>query len=240
MPLTIPNSFSPNTTILSAAVNANFAAISTLMNSTLLDSTYIQTGGIATSNLAANSVTGAKLASSAADGVTLQYTSSTLSIKTGGVDTAQIADGAVTAAKKAVLGQQISSSSGSFSSTSSSFASVTNLTVTITTGGRPVWVGLIPSTSTSPLSSFGATRTGTSSSCTSDMRILRDATLISAHTLNLNYASANATHQILVPVGAIWTIDVVGAGTYTYLVQVKSDTNDTISVNEAKLVAFEL
>lgn len=62
MALTIPNTFSANTTISPTEVNANFTAIATLLNSTLLDSTYIQTGGLATANYADSSVTYAKLA----------------------------------------------------------------------------------------------------------------------------------------------------------------------------------
>lgn len=63
--LTIPNSFSANTTARSSEVNANFNAIATLLNSTKLDSTNVQTGGIAEANIASSAVSAAKLATDA-------------------------------------------------------------------------------------------------------------------------------------------------------------------------------
>lgn len=63
--LIIPNSFTANTAISSSEMNANFSAITTLINSTKLNSDNIQTSGIATANLADSSVTRAKLASGA-------------------------------------------------------------------------------------------------------------------------------------------------------------------------------
>jgi len=80
--LTIPNSFTANTTAQSALVNANFNAVATLLNSTKLDSTNVQTGGLATANLADVAVTTAKIADLA-------------------VTTGKIADSSVTVAKLA-------------------------------------------------------------------------------------------------------------------------------------------
>lgn len=50
--LTIPNTFVANTKIKSADVNANFTAISTLLNSTKLDSTNVQLNGLTRDRLA--------------------------------------------------------------------------------------------------------------------------------------------------------------------------------------------
>lgn len=44
--LTIPNSFTAGTLIQAAQMNANFTAITTLLNTTLLDDTNIQNAGI--------------------------------------------------------------------------------------------------------------------------------------------------------------------------------------------------
>lgn len=52
--LSIPNTFVPFTKIYSAEVNANFTAISTLLNTTKLDSTNLQDGGINVSKLSTN------------------------------------------------------------------------------------------------------------------------------------------------------------------------------------------
>lgn len=57
---------------------------------------------------------------------------------------AKMADGFVTQAKRAALGQQVSSSCGSYSRSLATFGNVTNLSVSITTTGRPVFVGMIP------------------------------------------------------------------------------------------------
>jgi hypothetical protein len=57
---------------------------------------------------------------------------------------AKMADGFVNQAKRANLGQQISASCGTFNTTSSANVDIPNLAVTITTTGRPVYVGIQP------------------------------------------------------------------------------------------------
>lgn len=57
---------------------------------------------------------------------------------------AKMADGFLTQAKRAALGQQVSSSCGTYSRSVATFGNVTNLSVSITTTGRPVFVGMIP------------------------------------------------------------------------------------------------
>lgn len=88
--LTFPYSFSARTLAQSSQVNANFNAISTLLNSTKLDSSNIQTGGIATANYAAGSV----------DTAAIQDANvTTAKIADANVTTAKIADANVTTAK---------------------------------------------------------------------------------------------------------------------------------------------
>lgn len=150
------------------------------------------------------------------------------------INTAQIADGAVTPAKRSALGQQISSSSGSFSTTSTTFVDVTNLTVTITTTGRPVWVGLQPDGDTSDNAGIGCTvASGTS---IASFQILRGGSVISRA-----YVAADGLFGFSPP-GSLWLIDVPTAGTYTYKVQTKTDTGSspTAKVLLSKLVAYEL
>lgn len=195
--LTIPNTFTADTTAVASQVNANFTAVSTLLNSTLLDSTNIQAGGIATANLAAN---------------------------------------CVTQAKRAALGQQVSSSCGSFT-TSSASAAVTNLTVTITTTGRPVYLALIPDGSVND-SYIGASRT-TGTTAYIGLQIDRGG----GNTWRFNCGQtvgSSSSFSIYYPVSSVFHIDVPSAGTYTYTVYASSSTATSVAVAYAKLIAYEL
>lgn len=163
----------------------------------------------------------------------------TAMIQSSAVTTAKIADGNVTQAKRVALGQQISSSSGTFSTTSSSFVDVTNLSVTITTTGRPVVVALISDDSTAD-SYIEVLRTGTVTQYTGKLKILRDATTINQTAFLGTYASS-ATLASSWPVSSINHVDVPSAGTYTYKVQaIASTTNTTVGVFRSKLIAYEL
>lgn len=250
--LTIPNTFVDAATIEAAEHNANFTAVATLLNSTKLDGDNLQTGGVPTAALAdlavttakiadAN-VTAAKLAAAVAgdglaggagtalsvnvDGSTIEISSDSLRVKDSGITTAKINDGAVTQAKRASLGQQNSPSSGSYTTTSTSFSDVTGLSITITTTGRPVWLGL-RSASTSTQGKIGVSNNSVT------LKLLRDLTDLSL------YSVACGT-SMSVPCSSLWHIEFPAAGTYTYKVQARSDTGGTVSVTEASLVAYEL
>lgn len=136
-----------------------------------------------------------------------------------------------------VGGVAISNSSSNFTSGSSSYVDVTNLTVTITTSGRPVFVGLIQDGSifTSNLQSYNAA--GTSNTTT--FKIVRDSTDISISLLN-SQSVGSTTSGLTVPPSALYSIDAVGAGTYVYKVQGKITSGASFAVQYAKLVAYEL
>lgn len=147
--------------------------------------------------------------------------------------------GGITRTNLAPVGQQISSSSGAYSSTNASFTDVTNLSITLTTSGRPVWVGLIPD--------GGSTGAGIevlegvgSSSTIGYIKILRDATIVGISVVQ-NSVSPSASYGLVVPPGSVWSIDPVSAGTYTYKIQARvADGTDTVRVTQVKLVAYEL
>lgn len=178
------------------------------------DATLANTGAITIANSA---VTTAKIADS-------------------NITTAKVADGAITQAKLAALGQQISSSSGNFSTTNTLMVDVTNLSVTITVTGRPVWVGIIPD-GTNNTSAFGAQRAA--NTVRADFIILRDVTQILT---GLVYCNATGATNIEVYDNPCWnTIDLPAAGTYTYKVQIaQGGGSATAYASYLKLAVFEL
>lgn len=153
------------------------------------------------------------------------------------VTTAKINDGAVTQAKRAALGQQISASCGTFSTTSTSYVDVTNLTVTITTTGRPVFIGVTSDGTSANMATLAVSNaSGTVTECY--FKILRDSTDIAFYRLNNN--SPTGSIAIRGPTSAISTLDVPAAGTYTYKVQASVAAGSTASFFSSKLYAFEL
>lgn len=214
---------------ITAAKLGTDSVITTKIADDAVTAAKLADSAVVTASIVDSSVTAAKLAS---DSVT------TVKILDANVTTAKLADGAVTAAKKAALGQQISSSSGTFSTTSTSLVDVTNLTVTITTAGRPVWLGLISdgSGNTAQLVANAASDTAVGGS----FEFFRDSTSISRTTMNTTNAASSTLMQITLPCSSLWHIDVPSSGTYTYKLQASATTGDTLTVQRCKLVAYEL
>lgn len=136
-----------------AQLDSAFDSVETWANGNI-GSTNITTGGVEAANIASSAVTasklasdavttakildanvtGAKLASTIVDNSTIAISSSQLIVK----------DAGITRAKLAAVGQQLSSSSGNFTTASTSYVSVTNLSVTFTSTGRPAILFLQP------------------------------------------------------------------------------------------------
>ena len=131
---------------------------------------------------------------------------------------------------------QISSSSGSFTTTSTSYVDVTNLSVTITTSGRPVMIGMTMDGSTSPTSSLRAYNTSTGSIANGSIKFVRDSTDIGALSLVANGVNASVGCS---SVGAMM-IDHPAAGTYTYKLQGITVSPATLEVTHWKLFAYEI
>lgn len=157
---------------------------------------------------------------------------------TNAVQTGDITDGAVTQAKRAALGQQVSSSSGTFSTTSTSYVDVTNLSVTITTTGRPVSIKLIPDGGGSN-SVVGCSR-ASGTFCGGIVGFVRASTTIA----DMSYggsAGGATSFSYDGPTGGFSTVDIPSAGTYTYKVQIKMSVGSTTAfIGAAKLLAYEL
>lgn len=152
------------------------------------------------------------------------------------VTTAKIAALNVTRAKIEAVGQQVSSSSGTFSSSSTTFIDVTNLTVTITTSGRPVCVGLMADgLTTSPDYSAIQVATPPATDISFDLMILRGAS-------EVTHLKIGQTGILFVmPPSIVHVLDVVAAGTYTYKIQVKANVaSESMAFNNIKMYAYEL
>lgn len=145
-----------------------------------VDASNIASGGVGTTQLASSAVTAIKLAS---DAVTtakiLDAVVTTAKINDAAVTTAKINDAAVTTAKLVdanvtgakiaattvartnltSMGEQTSSSCGSYTMSSSTYATVTNLSVSLTcTGSRPVMLLVQPdNTGTTSFYNTGST-----------------------------------------------------------------------------------
>jgi len=179
---------------------------------------------IPAAGLASNSVTTVKIADA---NVTTDKIAdanvTTAKILDANVTTSKIADAAITQAKRASLGQQISSSSGTYSTTSTSVVAVTNLTLSITTTGRPVMLMLISDVG---VSSFVISYLG------STFYFYRGSTELSQN-------SMDAT-DLMLPAGCFAFVDIVAAGTYTYTFRGRCSIGGSIGIRNCRLVAFEL
>lgn len=148
----------------------------------------------------------------------------TTKISDSNVTTAKIADSNVTRAKIEDVGEQSSSSSGSFSTTSASAVDVTNLSVTITTSGRPIMIFLTPTSSGGSLYAQGTAGV---------VDILRGAT---------NVGSFRLSADTRVPPGCVMVINAPSAGTYTFKAQAYSvgGSPNIMNVINCTLNAYEL
>lgn len=194
------------------------------------------------------------------DNSTLQYSSNLLSVKISGlsgitgsqlsasaaivgtqlsnntITATQIANNTITRTQEAAVGQQVSASCGNFSTTSSSSVAVTNLSVTLTTSGRPVMVMMISdgSSATSLLQANNSSAGGT----ISQIQIFRGGSILSNPVFYSQDAGASTTASW--PVSSVLYLDVVAAGTYTYSISAVNSLGDNFVVRNAKLVAYEL
>lgn len=157
-------------------------------------------------------------------------------IEDGTIATADLANGSVTQAKRASLGQQISAS-GSLGTSSTSPVDVTNLSVTITTTGRPVYLLLISDGGPS-LCTINTTR-ASGTSAYAIVTLVRDSTTISYNESGATIGGATSV-STTAPGSSINFVDVPSAGTYTYKVQLYTFASTSVNITACKLAAFEL
>lgn len=139
------------------------------------------------------------------------------------------------------VGQQVSSSTTTFSTASTSYVDVTNATVTITTTGRPVMIGLTADGSTND--SFLMAISSNTGTALPDInfKLLEGSTTIGVYQLRSTAYAFVSGGNTMWPVSSIVHFYVPAAGTYTYKLQAKG--NNAVSsayVSYAKLYAYEL
>jgi len=130
-------------------------------------------------------------------------------------------------------GFAISSSSGNY--ITSSLGDVPNLTVTITTSGRPVFIGLISDgnlNSSYVLSTRAAGETDVATGFT------RDANVISSQYQRLD-ASSSTSDDLFLPPSSNHHIDIAPPGVHTYTFRILAG-NSSFQVVNVRLVAYEL
>jgi hypothetical protein len=165
------------------------------------------------------------------------------------IGTANIQNGAVTNVKLEPSNYVTSGSSGAYISSSTSYGDVTNLSVTITTTGRPVELKVLPVSSTLD-SSIGCTN-AVASSCAASFRIIRDGSTVVAKAGAYTNSGGGTSASVATPPSSLQGFEVgLPAGTYTYKVQAKRDYDDgSVSstnadhrarISNVQLVAIEL
>ena len=132
----------------------------------------------------------------------------------------------------------ISASSGSSSSTSTSYIDVPNLSVTITTTGRPVCIQFISDGSGNPSRLWLPANTDNANNFYA--QILRGATVVSTQNFQVNASSLGAVSNMAEAPAGLNHMDFPAAGTYTYKLQAKFQAGNSWNVEYVKMVVFEI
>lgn len=141
-------------------------------------------------------------------------------------------------------GVAISNSSGTFQNTSASFVDVTNLAVTLTTTGRPVYIGLCDDGSSSATFVRGTAIGPASNLGTLDFQFYRTGTssaTLGIMTITLGVGTSGGPLQIAVPPSSFNKIENVGAGTYTWKLRARPGSGGvSLQIFRSRLIAYEL
>lgn len=235
--ITAAGTYTANGNVVLGASSSNTLTVNASLASTIAisaNNTYaIGSAGLGLSGLYLGSAGGftTKLTGAATSSYTLTFppaapaTAGYLKMDTSGTVTAP------------VLGQQVSSSCGDARQTGSAYADVTNLTVTITTTGRPVKIMTV--SDGSGTASRAAVPQGLGKGIGVKLiRVLSGSpTEIGTYSL-VGFGSAATTSQELF---CLNHLDAPSANTYTYKLQQSSTDNATLGgLQYMKLVAYEL
>lgn len=169
------------------------------------------------------------------------------SLAAGGlaIATADIADGAVTKVKQGALGQQVSAVCELFETNNPTYVDVDNLTVTITTTGRPVMLMLVAADAVTE--GFGLiyhTMTGSQTDYYGEIGMLRGSTPLCRLGIGADtqfISGFKPVNNFTSSPSSYCHVDVVAAGTYTYKVQAYTTSTDNyLGFQAVQLVAYEM
>jgi hypothetical protein len=168
----------------------------------------------------------------------------TAKIADGNITTVKILDGNVTQAKRASLGLQESTAIAAWSTASTSYVNVTNLTITITTTGRPLFIALMPSDTTTGFNTGHVyAQAAASAGWDCFIQFYNSTSLAAVYTSEVGVASISGTNQIVrVPSSSFWCIvPSLAAGTYTFVTRnAVTGTSASCFINYTKMIAYEL
>jgi hypothetical protein len=133
------------------------------------------------------------------------------------------------------------SHSGTFSTSSTSFVDVTNLSVTITTTGKPIFIGLVSGGGSGNFAFVGTVASISYFPIRSGGRFVRDSTSLAEHIIG-SWGSTSQYWSLYLPPSSFNIIDAPPAGTYVYKFQARVFDNPyTIFYCQyAKIIAYEL
>jgi hypothetical protein len=235
--LNITQTYADGDTLFESDLDNIVDDIETFLNITKLDSTNIQDGGIdasvklldasvTASKIASNAITTAKINDLAVTTAKINDSAvTTAKINDSAVTTAKINNLAVTPAKRSAANISSSSSSGAASIAVGPVTDIPNLSVSITTSGRPVII-LVQN-------NYDGVNSGLLSNSSSTdpgyIYMLRGASVISGWEIPTTSGGS-------VPI----TLDQPAAGTYTYKIQAQISGTGSISARYLTLVAMEI
>jgi hypothetical protein len=163
-------------------------------------------------------------------------------VQNGSVTTIKLADGAVTQIKRASLPVAVSASSGVIFTTSGTFSDVTNLSVSLTTTGRPVVVQMVSASAAAGVL-VGSVQcvSSSTSDCAAGILFVLDgsglARMSSGTSPNGNAGVLSGT----VACSDFSYLDTsVTAGAHVYKVQWAVSSGTRVNMDQCKLVAYEL
>lgn len=182
-------------------------------NNSITNAKLRQSAGLSIVGNSTNSTANVADITAASDSTVLQRSGTSLTFAT--IPTAAIANNAVTRAKLEAVGHQVSSSSGNYSATcaGNSFVDMTNLTVTITTTGRPVMIMTIGDGTSGYSSGFWKKQSTSAATNPLSIALVKDSTEIQRIGFIGELSSSSPFYSMF---GNVHFIDTPTAGTYTY------------------------
>jgi len=137
-------------------------------------------------------------------------------------------------------GVAISESSGLYIKETSDFETVTNLSVTLETTGKPVFVGLIGTQDA--LSYIRVQKVGDPPIASGFFRFRRGSTVISEVGMGAEFSSSDTVPWLNLPPTLFSCLDLAPAGTHTYTFQVRTvlSSDQRMVINNVRLMAYEL